>query len=712
LDRVYDSFLRETHGPLPVASCQRGAVLLTVLLTMVIFSILGASMLSTTATSTLNQVYANQAMKAYYLAESGCRYAASNLRTSPVDCITCHSSDSGTTIETKPEPVGGLSDDSIKMHGKTYKLTGGGEFQIFLAPFWFKAKSGDLDTGDKTLTVHAIASSDGNDKLDFPEQFKTEESPSPSEDGGHLRVSEGAGAQYIKYTSITDNGDGTLTFNSISVDEGELSELGSTVDIFPACLVKNDQVLAEGGDLEVKNIPQGTLYAFPDAKSRIQIKATEDDGEGGEQEVIYRLTYKHAVVEGGSAWKLTGLRRLSAKDPFPASVKDKDIVTLYKCIRIRSTGAISETSRTLEQYEWISPSGPPYDPITVPIVYNKEAPVGPLAGGNFYWVSQAGGDARGHNVLGISGKDGALEEAPGRGMRGLCGLDCHETLAEKQDVKPSLGSGCEGCHLFVPETHHTDYGGYGNGSKYVYEDPWYRFLPDCSVLDLGVEGIEHDKWNYDAGAGSHNEYLGKPDVWMNHGPWIDFTLLGNTMTAFCCGCHPVFHKENEEVDGSGYWHRHPSDHVIPNSGEYASAFGASGGTGTFDPELPVARPSGFNWSGGPSSSVTLGRDAVMCLSCHAPHGSEYPDMLRWDYDEMIVGTSGAGHGKGCFKCHTDKDNPAYYVAPGQHCHDCHTMHNSQDGQAVVGPGNAYPHLLNNYGEGIRLAGTCPHVAGP
>ena len=121
------------------------------------------------------------------------------------------------------------------------------------------------------------------------------------------------------------------------------------------------------------------------------------------------------------------------------------------------------------------------------------------------------------------------------------------------------------------------------------------------------------------------------------------------MTAYCTGCHGIFHEQDSTAVGSSPWLRHPSDAVIPDSGEYASAFGASGGTGTYDPQVPVSR---VDISGGVSNVVTLDDDLVMCLSCHRPHGSPYPDMLRWDYDGMVAGGGGSG---GCFQCHTRKN---------------------------------------------------------
>jgi len=71
----------------------------------------------------------------------------------------------------------------------------------------------------------------------------------------------------------------------------------------------------------------------------------------------------------------------------------------------------------------------------------------------------------------------------------------------------------------------------------------------------------------------------------------------------------------------------------------------------YNPQAPVARVSA---PGAISDVVVPGTDAVMCLSCHVAHASPYPDMLRWNYTQMIAGGGGAD-GQGCFVCHTQKD---------------------------------------------------------
>jgi type II secretory pathway pseudopilin PulG len=70
----------------PLVSNNSGNVLVGLVVTMLIFAVLAAGMVSLTSTSTSNQVTANSTARAYYLAESGFRYAASEyLNTGDLD---------------------------------------------------------------------------------------------------------------------------------------------------------------------------------------------------------------------------------------------------------------------------------------------------------------------------------------------------------------------------------------------------------------------------------------------------------------------------------------------------------------------------------------------------------------------------------------------------------------------------------------------------
>ena len=292
----------------------------------------------------------------------------------------------------------------------------------------------------------------------------------------------------------------------------------------------------------------------------------------------------------------------------------------------------------------ISSTTYPLGSAMVPVVnYTGGEPTDHLAGGNFYWVADGGGndDTKGHNVLGIAGQDSeitAAEGAPGAWIN--CGTAaCHATLAVEQTVVSDLGSGCQGCHLNVK--HHADDSATVEGATGGY----YRFLSGhMSGNGCGVNGIEDSDWQATKGADDHNEYLGFVGDKTNAAAFYN---NGNTMTAYCCGCHGNFHKEQ---NAGSAWIRHPSDAVLPDTtpdSEYEAYT-------TYDPNVPVARPD-FSGYTGPSETVAAGTDLVMCLSCHRPHGSPYSDMLRWDYSLMSAGTTGAGAGNGCFVCHSNKD---------------------------------------------------------
>ncbi len=290
------------------------------------------------------------------------------------------------------------------------------------------------------------------------------------------------------------------------------------------------------------------------------------------------------------------------------------------------------------------------DGTRIPIVYNSgNEPTYPpngsssssLAGGNFYWVAQ-GDDTKGHNVYGISAADSNLVEAPGWSV--FCN-DCHGSLATE-------ASGCRGCHV---AKHHSD------DSSTVVDSSGggYRYLGDVMYRDFGytggfmvysgntVHGIEEEDWEQNPSSTNHNGYMGTDVVYDNagNGPFLTNYSVGQ----FCSGCHGNFHhamNSAQEVDNSvsGAWIRHPSDVIIPDEREYQSYT-------VYNPLAPVAKPSLAGMENSPG--VVPGTDLVTCVSCHRPHGSPYPDMLRWDYDTCVA--SSGDSDCGCFVCHTTKD---------------------------------------------------------
>ena len=290
------------------------------------------------------------------------------------------------------------------------------------------------------------------------------------------------------------------------------------------------------------------------------------------------------------------------------------------------------------------------DGTRIPIVYTTAepsltpgAPNSILAGGNFHWV--ATDDTKGHNVYRISEIDQLLNNAPGAST--AC-HNCHNTLV-------TVNSGCRGCH--VPAHHADDSAVVVDG-----EHGSYRFLGNVMAgyypgmypghETSGAKGIEDDDWEQTVSSTDHNTYSGTEIVY----PKVGMSYLNNSVIGeVCTGCHGNFHHHmntgqpaNNETQGdvSGVWIRHPTDVLIPNEGEYAAYT-------TYKPLAPAAKQN-LTADMKNTPTVTPGSDIVTCISCHRPHGSPYPDMLRWDYDTCDAGT--ANDECGCYVCHTAKDN--------------------------------------------------------
>ena len=303
----------------------------------------------------------------------------------------------------------------------------------------------------------------------------------------------------------------------------------------------------------------------------------------------------------------------------------------------------------------------------VPIVWNISGPypADALAGGNFFGVRS--NDTFGHNVGGISARDGVLAKAPGD--PGTCNSSsCHANLAEDDASTPAFMyggvsqgnfNGCKGCHNKV--AHHdpddTSYrylGGHGGGGIDKVDGGAAASPPATN------NEYEDPDWEQTNSSIKHNFYKNQTDPY-------DFTSIGR----FCAGCHGSFHSMGatpfdpifgEENGGdpntddkrvatstpANPWMRHPTNVNIPGDGEYAQLRGQD-----YDPLIPVAQDPG-EFGTGNAGLITFG-DQVMCLSCHRAHASDKPDALRFEYSDISAHTS-SGSTAGCFYCHRSKDD--------------------------------------------------------
>lgn len=307
-----------------------------------------------------------------------------------------------------------------------------------------------------------------------------------------------------------------------------------------------------------------------------------------------------------------------------------------------------------------------------PIVLHTTDPGGQggthtLAGGDFYWVAEGLGtpdDAKGHNVLGVSDQDANILTNPLTPP----GFDENATPGANNDGQMNGGqpiwstqltcagkNGCHGNHTGADASagihgaHHSNTGlTVTQASSASTVGSSFRFLS-------GIKGLENADWNWNENESTHNEYYGENDTGARDQSNTTYTYK-DTISYSCAQCHGIFHSQIDDNTLGSPWLRHPTDVVLPDTGEYASY--NPGASNLYSIEAPVARPAVPTSS---SPTVTPGDDStdtgavVMCLSCHRAHGSPEPDLLRWSYDGMKAGNGGAASDTGCFRCHTDKD---------------------------------------------------------
>lgn len=272
--------------------------------------------------------------------------------------------------------------------------------------------------------------------------------------------------------------------------------------------------------------------------------------------------------------------------------------------------------------------------------YGVEMGTDTLAGGNFYWVTQAGGDNRGHNVAGLAPADPAFPVPPGfEGGRAAAdgSIPGGGGWPAGQQVTCAGVYGCHGSHAEAHSTsaikggHHKGQSGHIVPSDPFTADSGYRML-------VGVAGNEDSAWEYQPTPSRHNQYKGvdSPEV------LTDLSTIGS----MCARCHGQYHDGSGNVGSRSPWVRHPTDYDMGNTA-VASEYRDYGGSGvnTYQVGVPLASVDVSSVH----ASVSFADDTIVtCLSCHRAHGSPWYRAMRWDY----VGNPMGG---GCAICHTSKD---------------------------------------------------------
>ena len=288
-----------------------------------------------------------------------------------------------------------------------------------------------------------------------------------------------------------------------------------------------------------------------------------------------------------------------------------------------------------------------------------------LAGGDFYWVNndETTDADKGHNVADLPGVDDSVKDTnmpnlspPGwdpvaTGTSFVAGQVAGGESAWTSKLTCGGKYGCHGDHTATSSFGGVSGAHHGNTDLTATQASTANTVGNSYRFLYGIKGLEDANWNWSETASTHNEYYGEDNSADRSAGGLASYGSRDTISFLCAECHGTFHGTIDADSTSGDpWVRHPTDITLSESSE-ASLYNTSDGSsiGTYNVTIPIARSSVPASS---VSTVTAATDIVMCLSCHRAHGSPVADLLRFDYTDMVAGSTNTG---GCFVCHTSKN---------------------------------------------------------
>jgi prepilin-type N-terminal cleavage/methylation domain-containing protein len=180
-----------------------GSALIGIIVTILVFAALGAAIVPMISSSQLHRTAADRSAQAYYLAESGLRYAASRY----LDA----------TGETEKFTV------LDNLHGITHRLQDNqGEFTVSVVPYYFVAAI------DQTNTTTLITQMVGQPGYSFPLA------------GGRLSIDDAV----VSFSSASIIGQ-QITFDALSLPV----TVTAGTSVYPAAQTSPNQTVSNGGDL-------------------------------------------------------------------------------------------------------------------------------------------------------------------------------------------------------------------------------------------------------------------------------------------------------------------------------------------------------------------------------------------------------------------------------------------------------------------------------
>ena len=178
---------------------QTGSLLIGLIVTLLLLSALGAALLSQTNTATYQTVSANGSDRAFYLAESGYRYAAAKMSAGA---------------------------DLNRLHGRTYSLSPSEQFSLAFKPYIFRVTG--VSSNHKWLTV----------------QVPYGDAPVFTNGAGELKINSGAAEAYDQVQ--------TPATNQVSFHRHTGKWTAAVGDSVSLVVLSNGTAVTQGGDLNLQ----------------------------------------------------------------------------------------------------------------------------------------------------------------------------------------------------------------------------------------------------------------------------------------------------------------------------------------------------------------------------------------------------------------------------------------------------------------------------
>ncbi len=274
---------------------RKGSVLVGLIIAIIIFAALGTAMLSLTSTSAVNQVWANSSSRAYYLAESGFRYAKNKADYKNTD-------DSDGDDEKEDDVNQNLKD----LHNKVFTFSNNMEkFELKIYPYYFV-----------TSVIHSI--NDTSLQTEFsgeqPANFTVPAS-------GKLKIGLKDDPDPYTYNGYNS---GTGVFSNISPPLSAV--IRDNMNVYLVANTSSDQNLTNGGNLTLAD-----ASFFPERNGVFSI-----DGDG--------TVYGYESKTGSTLYNIFDGN--DPGSPFNVLAQTSDDIVLNPSLKLHSTGIVDYGSST------------------------------------------------------------------------------------------------------------------------------------------------------------------------------------------------------------------------------------------------------------------------------------------------------------------------------------------------------------------------------